>query len=126
MNKTKIIPFDLGRWQKGDFKRVVTKSGKEVSELTYFKSATEATYPLVGVLENYIEFWTIDGAFLNIQRNSQCILMLEVEEKPLEGWVRVYKGRLGSSVYKSYEAARDTIDPTFVTIIKIEYPNDTN
>jgi hypothetical protein len=52
--------------------------------------------------------------------------MLEVEEKTLEGWVRVYKGRFGNSVYKSYEAARDTIDPTFVTIIKIEYQNDTN
>jgi hypothetical protein len=125
MNKTKLIPFDLERWQKGDFKRVVTKSGKEVSDLAYFKSI-KYNHPLVGVLENEVESWAINGSFGHNQGFSELNLMLEVEKKPLEGWVRVYKGRLGNSVYKSYEAARDTIDPTFVTIIKIEYPNDTN
>jgi hypothetical protein len=126
MNKTKLIPFDLERWKAGDFKRVVTKEGKEVSDLTYFGSGTKETYPLVGVLENYVESWAINGGFSTIDRSSPLNLMLEVEDKTLEGWVRVYKGRFGNSVYKSYEEARDTIDPTFVTIIKIEYPNDNN
>jgi hypothetical protein len=126
MNKTKLIPFDFERWKKGDCK-VVTKSGKEVSDLTYFKSATQATYPLVGVLENYIEFWTIDGAFLNIQRNSQCILMLEVEDKTLEGWVNVFDGALGSSVYPSKELAMKHYSgySNYITTIQITY-NDNN
>lgn len=125
MNKTKLVAFDLERWQKGNCK-VVTKSGKEVSDLTYFGSATKETFPLVGVLENDVQSWTINGGFSINKRDSVLDLMLEVEQKTLEGWVRVYKGRFGNSVYKSYEAARDTIDPTFVTIIKIEYQNDTN
>ena len=127
MNKTKIIPFDLERWKKADFKRVITKSGKEISDLTYFESATQCTYPLVGVLENYIEFWTIDGAFLNIQRNSQCILMLEVEDKTLEGWVNVFDCALGSSVYPSKELAMKHYSgySNYVTTIQITY-NDKN
>jgi hypothetical protein len=122
MNKTKLIPFDFERWKKGDCK-VVTKSGKEVSDLTYFESATQATYPLVGVLENYIEFWTIDGAFLNIQRNSQCILMLEVEDTILEGWVNVYEDKLGGTVFSSKEDAMELSCSysKYVTTIHITY-----
>jgi hypothetical protein len=78
---------------------------------------------LVGVLENYIEFWTIDGAFLNIQRNSQCILMLKVEDKTLEGWVNVFDGALGSSVYPSKELAMKHYSgySNYITTIHITY-----
>jgi hypothetical protein len=123
MNKTKIIPFDLERWQKGDFKRVVDICGTEITQLTYFKDVNDKR-KLRGVRLSAIESWTTEGRWLG--EPHAWDLMLEVEDKTLEGWVRVYKGRFGNSVYKSYEAARDTIDPTFVTIIKIEYTNDTN
>ena len=127
MKKTKLIPFDLERWQKGDFKRVVTKKGKEVSDLTYFKSATKNTYPLVGVLENYLESWKIDGAFLDVERNSQSTLMLEVEDTILEGWVNVYKDKLGGNVYSSKEEAMMLLSTysEYVTTIHITY-NDNN
>jgi hypothetical protein len=126
MNKTKLIPFDLERWQKADFKRVVTESGKEVSYLTYFKSATEDTYPLVGVLENYVESWAIDGIFSTIDRNSLLNLMLEVEDKTLEGWVNVYQDKLGTNVFLSKEEAIIcSHQPNYITTIHITY-NDNN
>ncbi len=123
MTKTDLIPFDLERWQKGDFKRVTDNCGNEITQLTYFKDVTDKRQ-LRGVRLCSIESWKIDGSWFDTPHTWD--LHLEIEQKFLEGWVRVYKGRLGNSVYKSYEAARDTIDPTFVTIIKIEYQNDTN
>ncbi len=126
MKKTKLIPFDLERWQKADFKRVVTKSGKEVSDLTYFISATEDTFPLVGVLENEVLSWTINGFFSTIQNSSIFKLMLEVEQKPLEGWVNVYKDGLGAAVYSSKEEARQYAENAsdYITTIHITYNND--
>jgi hypothetical protein len=123
MNKTKLIPFDLERWKAGDFKRVMDSCGNKVTQLTYFKDVSDKRQ-LRGVRLSAIESWTIKGSWFDTPHAWD--LFLEVEDKTLEGWVRVYKGRFGNSVYKSYEAARDTIDPTFVTIIKIEYPNDNN
>ena len=123
MNKTKIIPFDIERWKAGDFKRVMDSCGNEITQLTYFKDVNDKRQ-LRGVRLCAIESWRMDGSWFDTPHSWD--LKLEVEEKTLEGWVRVYKGRFGNYVYKSYEEARDTIDPTFVTIIKIEYQNDTN
>ncbi len=127
MNKTKLIPFDLERWKKADFKRVVTKSGKEVSDLTYFESATQDTFPLLGVLENEVLSWTINGVFSTIQNSSLFNLMLEVEDKTLEGWVNVFDGALGSSVYPSKELAMKHYSgySNYITTIQITY-NDNN
>jgi hypothetical protein len=122
MNKTKLIPFDLERWKKGDCK-VVTKEGKEVSDLTYFGSGTKATYPLVGVLENYVESWAINGVFSTIENSSPLNLMLEVEDKTLEGWVNVFKNSLGAMVYSSKELAMEHYSrySNYVTTIHITY-----
>jgi precorrin-2 methylase len=125
MKKTKLIPFDLERWQKGDFKRVLTNSGKEVSYLTYFESATEDTFPLVGVLENEVESWTINGVFSTIQNSSLLNLMLEVEDKTLEGWVNVYEDKLGGTVFADKDTAiRHKFYDNYITTIQITYNND--
>jgi hypothetical protein len=124
MNKTKLIPFDLERWKKADFKRVVTKEGKEVSDLTYFGSGTKATYPLVGVLENYVESFKINGGF-SFNSQSPHDLMLEVEEKTLEGWVNVYSNNIGHTVYADKDTAiRYKFYDNYITTIKITYPNE--
>jgi hypothetical protein len=122
MNKTKLIPFDLERWRAADFKRVVTKEGKEVSDLTYFKSGTKATYPLVGVLENYVESWTINGVFSTLENHTLLNLMLEVEDETLEGWVNVFKNALGCTVFSSKtEAIMFSHQPNYITTIYISY-----
>ena len=121
MNKTKLVAFDLERWQKGNCK-VVTKSGKEVSDLTYFGSATKETFPLVGVLENDVQSWTINGGFSINKRDSVLDLLLEVEDKTLEGWVNVFKDDLGCTVFSSKEwAMKYAYEPNYVTTIKITY-----
>jgi hypothetical protein len=126
MNKTKLIPFDLERWRKADFKRVVTKSGKEVSELTYYKNI-KYNHPLVGVLENEVESWAINGSFRTNQGFSELNLMLEVEDKTLEGWVNVFKDDFGPTVYSSKENAMEYYSrrSDYVTTIQITY-NDNN
>ncbi len=126
MNKTKLIPFDLKRWQKGDFKKVLTKEGKEVSELTYFKSARKAIFSLFGTLENDVYSWAIDGTYSINKRHSEYDLMLEVEDTILEGWVNVFKDKLGGSVYSSKtEAIMFSHQPNYITTIQISY-NDSD
>ena len=126
MSKTKLVAFDLERWKKADFKRVVTKSGKEVSDLAYFESATKATYPLVGTLENDVYSWAIDGTFSINKRHSEYDLMLEVEDKTLEGWVNVYEDKLGGTVFADKDTAiRHKFYDNYVTTIQITY-NDNN
>ena len=127
MNKTKLIPFDLKRWQKADFKKVLTKEGKEVSDLAYFESARKAIFSLFGTLENDVFSWAIDGTFSINKRHSEYDLMLEVEDKTLEGWVNVFDGALGSSVYPSKELAMKHYSgySNYVTTIQITY-NDNN
>jgi hypothetical protein len=101
---------------------VVTKEGKEVSGLTYFGSATKATYPLVGVKENYVESWAINGVFSTIENSSPLNLMLEVEDTILEGWVNVFKDKLGGNVYSSKtEAIMFSHQPNYITTIHISY-----
>ena len=126
MNKTKLIPFDFERWKKGDCK-VVTKSGKEISDLTYFGSARKAIFSLFGTLENDVYSWAIDGTYSINKRDSEYDLMLEVEDTILEGWVNVFDGALGSSVYPSKELAMKHYSgySNYVTTIQITY-NDNN
>jgi len=124
MNKTKLIPFDLERWRAGDFKRVVTRKGKEVTQLTYFN--TEIVYPIYGIVDNSLVSFTKDGFYKSNSEENDSNLMLEVEEKTLEGWVRVYKGRFGCSVFKTESEAIQYAENAsdYITIMKITYPNE--
>jgi len=125
MNKTKLIPFDLERWRAGDFKRVMDSCGNIITQLTYFKDVNDKRQ-LRGVRLCAIESWRSNGLWFDAPHSWD--LFLEVEEKTLEGWVRVYKGRFGNSVFKTESEARQYAEnaSVYITTIKIEYPNDNN
>jgi hypothetical protein len=125
MNKTKLIPFDLERWQKGNFKRVVDICGTEITQLTYFKDVNDKRQ-LRGVRLSSIESWRSNGLWFDAPHAWD--LQLEVEQNTLEGWVRVYKGRFGCSVFETESEARQYAENAsdYITTIKIEYANDTN
>lgn len=65
--KTKKIPFNLERWQKGGFVRVETRGGDNVSQLTHFNVRWQDC--LYGVLlcdgEDSVYSWDEDGHWLN-------------------------------------------------------------
>jgi hypothetical protein len=123
MKKTKLIPFDLERWQKGDFKRVVDICGTEITQLTYFKDVNDIKQ-LRGVRLSAIESWRSNGSWFD--KPNPLDLFLEVEKKPLEGWVNVFKDTLGSTVYSSKEEAVEIVSdsPIYITTIHITYNND--
>jgi hypothetical protein len=53
--------FDLEKVIHGA--KVVTRDGREVLELTKFENIKD--YPLVGVLDNEIQSWTIEGYYMD-------------------------------------------------------------
>jgi hypothetical protein len=120
MNKTKLIPFDLERWKAGDFKRVVNSEGKEVTQLTYFNA--ELTYPIYGVVDNGLNSFTKDGFYKTNGEQNYFNLMLEVEDKTLEGWVNVYSNNIGDTVYADKDTAiRHKFYDNYITTIQITY-----
>ena len=62
--ETTIIPFDYKRWKDGDFLRVVTREGKEVTQLTEFKVCNDGE-SLSGV---------IDGELTTLYKNGQLFM----------------------------------------------------
>lgn len=125
MNKTKIIPFDLLRWTKKDFKRVMTRECEIVNNLTQFNVDREQ--PLYGQVGQDVMTWKLCGGWEHKKSIHKFDLMLEVEEKVLEGWVNVYKNRFGKEVFNSLEEAKVGIydKAEFITTIQITY-NDNN
>ena len=121
MNKTKLIPFDLERWEAGDFKRVMDSCGNEITQLTFFKDVSDERQ-LIGVRLCLIESWTIKGSWYT--EPHAWDLKLQVEEKTLEGWVNVFKSGLGDFVYYTYQSAIENAGNDRIDTIKITYPNE--
>jgi hypothetical protein len=79
----KLQKFDLERVIHGA--KVVTRDGRDVLKLTNFGLED---YPLVGVLDDGINSWTIDGYYQDKNEESEKDLFLSVESKSI--WVNVY------------------------------------
>lgn len=87
----KLEKFDLEKALNGA--KVVTRDGREVTELSKFTSVSN--YPLVGVLGGWISNWTIDGMFREDIKESDADLFLAVEPKSI---YKIYK-----NVYRSID-----------------------
>jgi hypothetical protein len=120
MKKTKLIPFDLERWKKGDFKRVMDGCSNEIKQITYFEGVADKR-PLRGVRLCAIESWTIEGYWFD--EAHAWDLFLEVEDTILQGWVNVYKDKLDIHIYPSKEEAIMLSENSlnYVTTIHITY-----
>lgn len=81
------LPFDLETALKHP-ERVITRDGRKVKELYYFKTA-ETRQPLCGVDSyGYVECWDIEGNFSTTpSSNHDLFLLPEVKEC----WINVYE-----------------------------------
>lgn len=80
--KEKTIPFNIDLWRKGDFKKVVTRDGREVSKLTDFGETVMK--PLIGKISNcgFTSQWNYSGyGNLNPHDGSDLMLLIETTEQ---------------------------------------------
>lgn len=109
--KTKKIPFNLERWQKGDFVRVETHNGSDVFQLAYFDRVEGQK--LVGIAldeSSCVEAWCDNGAYsLDGEFGSGLDLYLIVEDKEQEAqvaeeyvWKYVLRSKSEGYVYVNY------------------------
>lgn len=114
-------PFNLEEALNGA--KVVTRDGREVTQLTKFNADEKET--LYGVVNKEIASWKDDGRFSFIPPCNDHILDLFMFVEPVRRWVNVYKDVkgniwLGHWCY-SKEEAQKCIDPSghFIKTIEI-------
>lgn len=79
-------PFNLKKALAGA--PVVTRDGREVTQLVHFIDAPHSTYTIHGVVSNTIEEWTDEGVFCTY--DDDCELDLFMASKKV--WVNLYAG----------------------------------
>lgn len=97
MEKVKIdgkeygkIPFDLERWQSGDFVKVVTRDNIDAEQLILNKYEN-STYRICAIVEEDFEVFTLDGFYEYPKSISSYDLHLIIElPQPKEYWQNVY------------------------------------
>lgn len=125
----KLEKFDLEKALNGA--KVVTREGREVTQLTKFE--IDGKFPLHGVVGSRLYSWMIDGYFNENNDCSSIDLFLAVE--PQRIWVNVYyhhdKLWLGSAQYNSLTEAKlnpaNTVNMRYIKTIEItdETENET-
>ena len=120
----KLEKFDLEKALNGA--KVVTRDGREVSELTKFISASY--FSLAGVLNGSLQKWTDTGHFdALLAQESDRDLFLAVEVK--SAWLNIYrhgnrKDLLTSGAFKTKEAAIKNISEDYNYIKTIEITDE--
>jgi hypothetical protein len=118
----KLKKFNLEKALNGA--KVVTRDGREVLELTKFKNIKD--YPLVGVLDNEVYAWTIEGYYVDGFEEDDANLFLEGEVQSV--WVNIYKIDkqilLVGGSYKTKEIAINSIVTDYEYIKTIEITDE--
>lgn len=86
----KTKPFNLEEALAGA--KVVTRSGKAISQLTFFKDVINS-YPLYAVIDENIEVFDIEGRYISDNAEHDKDLFLEVAVNKI--YVNVYEGKNG-------------------------------
>lgn len=101
-------PFNLEKALAGE--PVVTRDGREVTEIHYFKT-DQGDYPLIAVIDENQEAFTKDGFFASSR--EECESDLFMKPKVVENWFNVYQDdncNLATSFgFSSEEDARKNI-----------------
>jgi hypothetical protein len=95
-------PFNLSEALAG--KRIITKDGQKVTELTRF-SLTQKNC-LIGVIDNTLYSWTIDGKFTS-RDESRLDLFMVSESKFL--WINLWQQLHENGNYKTTVHTREDL-----------------
>lgn len=98
----KTKPFNLEEALAGA--RVVTRDGREVSQLRKFDAEEE--YCLIGVVSGKICSWAISGIFWERNKTSETDLFIAVEPQII--YANVFEGKNGLFVAPQYFKDRKT------------------
>ena len=118
----KLEKFDLEKALNGA--KVVTREGREVTQLTKFE--IDGKFPLHGVVGSRLYSWMIDGYFNENNDCSSIDLFLVVETQ--RQWVNLYKDVKGNFCLgqwcDSLDEAKNLIDPSLNFIKTIEITDE--
>jgi hypothetical protein len=118
----KLEKFDLEKVIHGA--KVVTRDGREVTELSKFNTYRKLC--LYGVVDDEVECWTIDGQYSEGVVISNMDLFIEYQVQSV--WVNVYRNKYNSvytgQSYTSKEHALNRIDTTVEYIKTIEITDE--
>jgi hypothetical protein len=119
----KLEKFDLEKALNGA--KVVTRNGREVSQLTNFENLND-DYPLIGVVDRSIRTWTTQGLFVG-DHAGECDEDLFLAVEPKRIWLNVYvsHGTIQTSAnYNTLEAAKKAIQENLNYIKTIEITDE--
>ena len=111
--KTKLKPFDLEAALKGD--PVVTDDGREVTEITEFKTTVD--YKVLGVINGCLASISPDGAY----HNGSCWYKLFMKPQQVTKWVNIYSTKsgyltCGGGLFDTKEEALECLEDSIDTI----------
>lgn len=111
----KQIPFDLNRALAGE--KVVTRDGREVTQLTRFKCNEEC---LAGVIDGVLETWHETGKYLT--NDSGCSYDLFMAPKTVKRWVNFYPPENTAFDYENEDLAKQCAAPHAIAIaVPVEF-----
>ena len=108
-------PFDLERALAGD--KVVTRDGREVTQLTKFNSDADC---LAAVVDGELITWGEDGLYWVKGRDSGFDLFMA--PKTVKRWVNFYSPEAGAWDYETPEKAKECARPEAIAIaVPVEF-----
>ena len=127
MKNIKTIPFNWDTYQSDKDKyTLVTRDGREVTELIRFSQQPENGDIMYGLVRGEVFSWDDDGSyFSDIAEHNREDLMLEYEEKVVGSWVNIHQDESGQYLYvgATYstmkEAMKYTTSEGYVTTINL-------
>ena len=78
----KKVKFDYDRWKSGDYIKVVTRDGREVLELTEFK--TLILYAVIGSVNGQDRCYTKKGEYIIGEEGPADLFLIVADNEPIE------------------------------------------
>lgn len=113
---TKCKYFDLERALAGD--KVVTRDGREVTEIHHFKSVT-SMYEVFVSVNGSVYACSKEGSY-TFPEEDRCDLFMAPKTKKFEALVNVYNWGISNYTYETKSRAEACSAEGFIKTIKIE------
>jgi len=109
-------PFNLEAALNGA--KVVTRDGREVSQLVWFDCANK--HCLQGVIGDWLFSWTFEGKFMGdeIEDHDKDLFMATTKH---EGWINLYGCGEAGVIYDTLEEAVGQAEGGCIATVRVEW-----